>query len=175
MQWALCSLKLITCWKNWFFYKQGYHLVVVSRVTILVPCPAVKSPQLIWRSATCRWNLWWPGPCLRIKTVFPGMGIPMLKIRRSWDRLIFNIGIPILVRRHFILRWLPDLQMSCGDLTSVMALLVMAARVTCPIEFVGFTAKNATLSMLCLYMYVYIMSIYAVTWILWSLLHTTYY
>ena len=31
---------------------------------------------------------------------FPGMGIPMLKIRRSWDRLIFNMRIPILVRRH---------------------------------------------------------------------------
>ena len=24
----------------------------------------------------------------------------MLKIRRSWDRLIYNMGIPILVRRH---------------------------------------------------------------------------
>ena len=31
---------------------------------------------------------------------FPCMGIPMWKIRRSWDRLIFNMGIPILVRRH---------------------------------------------------------------------------
>ena len=31
---------------------------------------------------------------------FPGMGIPMLKIKRSRDRLIFNMGIPILVRRH---------------------------------------------------------------------------
>ena len=28
------------------------------------------------------------------------MGIPMLKIRRSWDCLIFNMEIPILVRRH---------------------------------------------------------------------------
>ena len=28
------------------------------------------------------------------------MGIPMLKIRRSLDRLIFNMGIPIVVRRH---------------------------------------------------------------------------
>ena len=28
------------------------------------------------------------------------MGIPMLKIRRSRDRLMFNMGIPILVRRH---------------------------------------------------------------------------
>ena len=43
---------------------------------------------------------WWPGDRLNIKTLFPGMGIPMLKIRRLWDRLIFNMGIPILVRRH---------------------------------------------------------------------------
>ena len=35
-----------------------------------------------------------------LKTVFPRYGIPMLKIRRSRDRLIFNMGIPILVRRH---------------------------------------------------------------------------
>ena len=53
-----------------------------------------------------------PGPCLNIKIVFPGMGIPiikirgrlnikmsyhyripMLKIRRSCDHLIFNMGI----------------------------------------------------------------------------------
>ena len=39
-----------------------------------------------------------PGPCLNIKTVFPGMDIPMLKIRRSQDRLIFNMGMPTLVR-----------------------------------------------------------------------------
>ena len=32
---------------------------------------------------------------------FRGMGIPMLKIRWLWDRLIFNMGIPILVRQHF--------------------------------------------------------------------------
>ena len=38
---------------------------------------------------------WDTGPRLNIKTVFPGMGIPMLKIS-----LIFNIGIPTLVRRH---------------------------------------------------------------------------
>ena len=31
---------------------------------------------------------------------FPDMGIPMLKIRQSRDCLIFNMGIPILVRRH---------------------------------------------------------------------------
>ena len=40
------------------------------------------------------------GPYHSIKTIFPRYGIPMLKSRRSWDRLIFNIGIPRLVRRH---------------------------------------------------------------------------
>ena len=34
--------------------------------------------------------------------LFPGMRIFMLKIRRSWDRLIFNMGIPILVRHLYI-------------------------------------------------------------------------
>ena len=35
------------------------------------------------------------------------MGIPMLKIRR-WDRLIFNMGIPILVRRHLFIETDPS-------------------------------------------------------------------
>ena len=35
------------------------------------------------------------------------MGIPMLKIRRSWDCLIFNMGIPILVRRHLYIETAP--------------------------------------------------------------------
>ena len=40
------------------------------------------------------------GPRLNIKTIFPRYGIPILKIRRSQDRLIFNMGIPLPVRRH---------------------------------------------------------------------------
>ena len=41
-----------------------------------------------------------PRPRLNLKIVFPRyMGIPILKIRRSWDHLI-NMGIPILVRWH---------------------------------------------------------------------------
>ena len=43
---------------------------------------------------------WLPGPRLNIKTIFPNMGISMLKIRWSQDCLIFNMGIPTLVRRH---------------------------------------------------------------------------
>ena len=65
-----------------------------------------------------RWSLYWDdlyrntvfilrlGPGItrarfNIKTDFIGMGIPMLKIRRSWDR-IFNMRIPILVRHLYI-------------------------------------------------------------------------
>ena len=48
-----------------------------------------------------------PGSRLNIKPYFPGMGIPMLKIRRSRDRLIFNMRIPILVRRHYYIATVP--------------------------------------------------------------------
>ena len=55
---------------------------------------------------------WEPGPHLNIKTVFPRYGIPMLKIRWSRDRLIFNMGIPILVRRHLYIETPPALRSS---------------------------------------------------------------
>ena len=48
-----------------------------------------------------------PGPRLNIKIAFPGMGILMLKIRRSRDRLIFNMGILILVSRHLCIETAP--------------------------------------------------------------------
>ena len=38
------------------------------------------------------------------------MGIPMLKIGRSQDRLIFNMGIRILVRRHLYIETAPRVQ-----------------------------------------------------------------
>ena len=41
-----------------------------------------------------------PGPRLNKKTIFRMYGIPMLKIRRSRDRLLIHMGIPIRVRRH---------------------------------------------------------------------------
>ena len=45
-------------------------------------------------------SLKYPGPHLNIKMSFLDMRIPVLKIRRSRDRLFFNMGIPMLVRRH---------------------------------------------------------------------------
>ena len=47
------------------------------------------------------------GPVSISRPSFPGMGIPMLKIRRSWDCLIFNMGIPILARRHLYIETAP--------------------------------------------------------------------
>ena len=52
---------------------------------------------------------WYLGPRLNIKSVFPRYGIPMFKIRRSWDRLIFNTGIPVLVRRHLYTETAPGI------------------------------------------------------------------
>ena len=48
-----------------------------------------------------------PGPSLNIKIVFSRYGIPMLKIRRSRDRLIFNMGIHILIRPHLYIETAP--------------------------------------------------------------------
>ena len=40
-----------------------------------------------------------PALCFNIKTIFPGIGIPFMKIGWLWDCLIF-MGIPIVVRWH---------------------------------------------------------------------------
>ena len=48
-------------------------------------------------------NTW---PRLNIKTGFPGVGIYIIKIRRSWDRLIFIIGMLIVVKRHLYIETL---------------------------------------------------------------------
>ena len=47
---------------------------------------------------------------LDTKTVFPCIGISIVKIKRSWDRLIFITGIPIPVRHLYI-----DTAPSCLD------------------------------------------------------------
>ena len=63
------------------------------------------------------------GPRLNMKTVFPGMGILMLKIRRSWDRLIFNMGIPILVRGYLYIETGPRVANHVTVLVSTFVLL----------------------------------------------------
>ena len=51
------------------------------------------------------------------KTVFPGMAIPMLKIRRPTGRLIFNMGIPIPGKTVFYIETGP-----CCPLTFLLPL-----------------------------------------------------
>ena len=53
------------------------------------------------------WAKWGPGPRLNIKTDFPRYGISMLNIRRSRDRRILYMGIPILARRHLNIERVP--------------------------------------------------------------------
>ena len=50
------------------------------------------------------WRLEEPRPRLNIKTAFPGMWISLLKMRRSCDRLIFIMGIPIPQNAIFTLK-----------------------------------------------------------------------
>ena len=59
-----------------------------------------------------------PGPRLNIKTVFPGMGIPMLKKGRSWDYLIFNMKNPITARRHFYIQTPPEYFIKINTITA---------------------------------------------------------
>ena len=51
----------------------------------------------------------WPESRVHIKTVFSGMVIPVLKMRRSWESRIFNMGIPILGRRRLYIETAPRL------------------------------------------------------------------
>ena len=44
---------------------------------------------------------------LSMKTVFPDIGIYIIKVRRSLDSLIVIMGIPNLVRRHFYAETVP--------------------------------------------------------------------
>ena len=104
------SLKYVFCWiclKNINIYRHflAFLDMNVGQVLKVLPCG-----RLVHSECNC---YWWPsgvrsqGPLSIWRLSFPGMGIPMLKVRRSRDRLIFNIGIPILVRRHLYIETAP--------------------------------------------------------------------
>ena len=68
--------------------------------------------QTNWRSNVYA-NIGWysidktPRPVSTWRPSSPAMESTMLKIRRSRDRLILNMGIPILVRRHLYIETAP--------------------------------------------------------------------
>ena len=71
-----------------------------------------------------------PGPHLYMKTVFLGMGILMWKIRRSRHRLIFNMGMPILVRHLYIDYWDENINfIFCSSGTIRAKLIILLTRV----------------------------------------------
>ena len=99
-----------------------YHLMLVLRHVQNIL--GTSHPPCVISAAV--WSTWYPkiselpriwilmytqstGPCLNIKTIFPRNGDSHvnLKIRWSWDHLIFNMGIPILVRRHLYIEMPP--------------------------------------------------------------------
>ena len=53
---------------------------------------------LISKETGMKTRLGGPGPHFNIKVVFLRIGIPLTKIRWSWNNLIFEMGIPILVK-----------------------------------------------------------------------------
>ena len=58
----------------------------------------------MWRDEIPWLNDQWTKPRApsHIKTVFPGMGISIIKIKRSWHRLIFKIVIPMLLKHIYV-------------------------------------------------------------------------
>ena len=85
------------------------------------------------------------GPSLNIKTIFPGYRDYNVKDKMSQDCLIFNMGIPILVRQHLYIKTAPWIQnfikvpisvviafLSCNQICPVTPCMKWRARVASP-------------------------------------------
>ena len=81
---------------------QPWIMATVDGVLSIIPFIRTQTGALSVCNIACK-----PGPRLNRKSVFSRYGIPMLKTRRSRDRLIFNMGISILVRRHLYIETVP--------------------------------------------------------------------
>ena len=107
---CVLTLKRISICVYWWT-RQGIHyiLIVVDRYLRLVgdnTIPDSAEPRLESFSPPFVAGIDLPHQGV-VDSYIPGMGIPMSKIRRSWDRLIFNMGTPILVRRHLYIETAP--------------------------------------------------------------------
>ena len=105
---AWCQVGKAFTWPIWSHVASLSHNGLISVLSGDGKCFAM------WMNQQAVIDLWWktfnwlkPRPRLNIKAVFPGMGIPMSKIRRSEGRLIFNLGMPVLVRRHLYIETAP--------------------------------------------------------------------
>ena len=94
-------------------------------------------------------------PSSQYKYLFPGLWIPILKIRRSRDPLNFNIGTPILVRRHLYIKtapWAATKRHKCY--------ITLAANQTYPVCD-GIICSCSLLSTICVKLCVYMTKSYA--------------
>ena len=92
----------------------------------------------------CLWKGFLQGPS-QYKDRLSSCGIPMFKIGRSRDRLIFNMGIPILVRRHLYIETAPCCYSYCdvGDMTRLqfIACFVMWYKMYSSLLFVSLLGR----------------------------------
>ena len=65
------------------------------------------------------------------------MVIPMLKMRRSWERIIFNMGIPILVRRHIYIEMAPAFHYNLSHILIVKYTIFSGYFLTCGTELIN--------------------------------------
>ena len=112
--------KKIPCFKRStyisnFLWRQPTALVLaIFKVSKHFPVTIILVP---YQSGVCNCNgvpnlcvlvmVYPPDPVSILRPSFPGIGVPMLKIRRSVRPLIFNMGIPLLVRRHLYIETVP--------------------------------------------------------------------
>ena len=112
--WCWFCLRKLIPKKRLRIWQPHYGLVISYSLWNLSQHQAITSNNIdIWlirsQDHILQCFLWKrPGPCLNIKTVFPGMGIPMIKIRLSRDRR--NMGFPTLVRQHLYIEKGPWIQ-----------------------------------------------------------------
>ena len=81
-------------WKSWV----TTLIFDVLYAVLLVDLLAFKGSNILHNHPAHPWS------CLNIKTVPPGVGISIIKIRWSWDHLLFITGIHILLRQHLYIK-----------------------------------------------------------------------
>ena len=123
---------LQTKFLNWFFVNETVSISIKIALNFVFGCPInndfsisldnslapTRQQAIIWASdglgyrciyvslalsEVRGWGVTWPGLCFSMKTVFPSIGICIMKIKQMWDHLVFIMGIPTLVRWHFYL------------------------------------------------------------------------
>ena len=95
----------------WFYFFVNPRLIyILSQSSLHCIQYFVLSKNQIQAPVTPAEWVRYPGGCLKIKILsFPGMGIPVTKIRQSYNHLIFITWIPVPDKTAFILKQDPEI------------------------------------------------------------------